>query len=298
MDTCAKISDYMRESGYECRVMGVPKTIDNDVMGTDHTPGYASAAKYVATSRMELFEDASVYDTGSVCVVEVMGRHAGWLTMAAHAATASGKGPDLIYLPERDFDVEVFLKKVKEVFDTRGNCLVAVSEGIHDKDGKLIAEYSASAASDAFGHKQLGGLAAILAQMVKDRYPGTKVRPIELSLLQRCAAHFASPVDCEEAFLAGKTAVEKAIEGESDKMIAIIRDTDENGNYSPRFEPVDLWVAANTEKPVPQEWINEEGNGLNDKCLNYLLPLFGGQKQLVLENGMPRFAKLKKIKAE
>ena len=161
MDTCNKISKYMQSVGYECRIMGVPKTIDNDLFGTDHCPGYASAAKYVATTCMEIYRDARVYDTGMVCVIEIMGRHAGWLTAASSLANISGEGPDLIYLPERDFDLNKFVEDVKAVYARSGKCIAAVSEGIHDSTGKLIAEYGAeNAPVDAFGHKQLGGLAS------------------------------------------------------------------------------------------------------------------------------------------
>ena len=173
MDTCNKISKYMQKVGYECRVMGVPKTIDNDLFGTDHCPGYASAAKYIATSCMEVYQDARVYDTGMVCIVEIMGRHAGWLAGAAALATAYGAGPDLIYLPEVDFDMDRFLADVERIYKETGNCMVAVSEGIHYADGSFVSEAKTSA-TDGFGHAQLGGLAAMLAEAVKQR-TGAKV---------------------------------------------------------------------------------------------------------------------------
>ncbi|MGI6040169.1 MAG: 6-phosphofructokinase, partial [Eubacteriales bacterium] len=193
MDTCNKISKYMMKVGYECRVMGIPKTIDNDLFGTDHCPGYGSAAKYVATSCMEVFHDANVYDTGQITIIEIMGRHAGWLCAASALATHMGAGPDLIYLPELAFDLDTFLKDVMDVYNEKGKCIVAVSEGIHDKDGKFISEYGSNLASttDSFGHAQLGGLAATLSSIVKEK-TGAKVRDIEFSLLQRCAAHVAS----------------------------------------------------------------------------------------------------------
>ena len=168
MDTCNKVSKYMMKSGYECRVMGIPKTIDNDLFGTDHCPGFASAAKYIATSCMEIYQDARVYDTGMVCVVEIMGRHAGWLAGAAGLATAMGAGPDLVYLPETDFDMKKFLADVKRIYDEKGNCLVAVSEGIHYADGSFVSEAKTSA-TDGFGHAQLGGLAAHLANVCKEK---------------------------------------------------------------------------------------------------------------------------------
>ena len=168
MDTCNKISKYMQKVGYECRVMGVPKTIDNDLYGTDHCPGYASAAKYIATSLMEVYQDAHVYDTGMICIVEIMGRHAGWLTAAAALATKYGAGPDLIYLPETDFDMDTFLADVQRVYKETGICMVAVSEGIHYADGSFVSEAKTSA-TDGFGHAQLGGLAALLASIVKEK---------------------------------------------------------------------------------------------------------------------------------
>ena len=174
MDTCNKISKYMQKVGYECRVMGVPKTIDNDLFGTDHCPGFSSAAKYIATSCMEVYQDARVYDTGMICIIEIMGRHAGWLTAASGLASAMGAGPDLIYLPETDFEMDKFLDEVQKVYREKGNCMVAVSEGIHYADGSFVSEAETSA-TDGFGHAQLGGLASMLAEVVKKK-TGAKVR--------------------------------------------------------------------------------------------------------------------------
>ena len=297
MDTCNKISKYMQKVGYACRIMGVPKTIDNDLWGTDHCPGYGSAAKFVATSCMEIYHDARVYDTGMICIIEIMGRHAGWLTAASSLATAMGCGPDLIYLPERVFDMDAFKADVKRVFEKSGKCIVAVSEGVHDASGKLIAEYGAdNAPVDAFGHKQLGGLAATLAHILQDTV-NTKIRPIELSLLQRCAAHCASATDVQEAFQAGKAAVECAVSGITDKMVGFARETDDQGNYRCAIKLMDLTDVANTEKKVPDAWINAEGNGLLPAFQDYALPLIQGEPERTLENGLPRFAHLKKIRA-
>ena len=196
MDTCNKISRYMKSVGYECRVMGVPKTIDNDLFGTDHCPGFASAAKYIATSCMEINKDARVYDNKMIVIVEIMGRHAGWLAASAALATAYGSGPDLIYLPECDFDMDRFLADVDELYRKNGKVFVAVSEGIHYADGSFVSEAKTSA-TDGFGHAQLGGLAAMLAEIVKN-HTGAKVRGIEFSLLQRCGAHLASATDVED----------------------------------------------------------------------------------------------------
>ncbi len=295
MDTCNKISKYMQKVGYECRIMGVPKTIDNDLFGTDHCPGFASAAKYIATSIMEVSRDCQVYDTGMVTIVECMGRHAGWLTAAAALANVKNDGPDLIYLPERDFDMDQFIADVKRIYAEKKNCLVAVSEGIHYADGSFVSEAKTSG-TDGFGHAQLGGLAARLADVVKAA-TGAKVRGIELSLLQRCATHCASGTDIAESFLSGKTAVEAAIAGETDKMVGFACTRDENG-YKCEPKLFDLSLVANTEKKVPLEWINEAGNGVNQGFIDYCLPLIQGETGMVKEDGLPRFCKLKKVFAE
>ena len=292
MDTCNKISKYMQKVGYECRVMGVPKTIDNDLFGTDHCPGYASAAKYIATSCMEVYQDARVYDTGMICIIEIMGRHAGWLTAAAALATKYGAGPDLIYLPETDFDMDTFLADVERVYKEKGNCMVAVSEGIHYADGTFVSEAKTSA-TDGFGHAQLGGLAAHLASVVKEK-TGAKVRGIELSLLQRCGAHLASETDIEESVMSGKAAVENAVAGITDKMVGF-QCTRDNGKYVCKTELLNLTDVANTEKKVPLEWINKEHNGVEQPFIDYVLPLIQGEPKLPKEDSLPRFAKLKKV---
>ena len=300
MDTCNKISKYMKQVGYECRIIGVPKTIDNDLWGTDHCPGYGSAAKYVATTCMEIYQDARVYDTNIICVMEIMGRHAGWLTAAAALAANMGFGPDLIYLPERNFDMRAFLGDVERVYKANnGKCIVAVSEGVHDAQGKLIAEYGAegSAAVDAFGHKQLGGLANNLAGVLK-HVIGCKVRGIEFSLMQRCAAHCASKTDIEESFRAGKAAVECAVSGVTDKMIAFAREKDGQGNYVCTIKLQDLAAVANAEKKIPDEWINADGNGLTNAYLAYALPLIQGEPASPKINGLPSYARLKKVRAQ
>ncbi len=292
MDTCDKVSRFMARSGYECRVIGVPKTIDNDLYGTDHCPGFASAAKYIATSIMEVYKDARVYDTGMVTIFEIMGRHAGWLTAAAALASYAGAGPDLIYLPEVDFDMDKFLADVDRIYKEKGNCIVAASEGIHYADGSFVSEAKTSA-TDGFGHAQLGGLAGILANVVKERL-GVKVRGIELSLLQRCAAHLASKTDIDEAFLAGKAAVESAVAGETGKMVAFKRET-VDGKYVCKTELIPLTSVANFEKKVPLEWITPEGNNVTSEFIDYALPLIQGDCERPTENSLPRFAKLKKV---
>ena len=292
MDTCNKISKYMQKVGYECRVMGVPKTIDNDLFGTDHCPGFASAAKYIATSCMEVYQDARVYDTGMVCIMEIMGRHAGWLAGAAALATAYGAGPDLVYLPEVDFDMDKFLADVDRIYKEKGNCMVAVSEGIHYADGTFVSEAKTSA-TDGFGHAQLGGLAAHLASVVKEK-TGAKVRGIELSLLQRCGAHLASETDIEESVMSGKAAVENAVAGITDKMVGF-QCTRDNGKYVCKTELLNLTDVANTEKKVPLEWINKEHNGVEQPFIDYVLPLIQGEPNLPKVDSLPRFAKLKKV---
>ena len=297
MDTCNKISKFMLKNGYECRCMGIPKTIDNDLAGTDHCPGFASAAKYIATSVMEVYHDSRVYDTGMITIMECMGRHAGWLTASAALANVGGNGPDLIYVPEVDFDLDSFTAKVKEIYARQKKCFVVVSEGIHDKEGTFIAEYAnKNMAKDSFGHAQLGGTAAFLANYIKEQ-TGAKVRGIELSLLQRCAAHCASQTDIDESFASGKAAVENAVAGVTDKMVGF-ECTRENGKYTCNIKLFLLTIVANTEKKLPLEWINETGDGINQGFIDYALPLIQGETKLTKENGLPRFVHLKKVKAE
>ncbi len=295
MDTCNKISRYMKSVGYDCRVMGVPKTIDNDLFGTDHCPGFASAAKYIATSCMEINKDARVYDNKMIVIVEIMGRHAGWLAASAALATAYGSGPDLIYLPECDFDMDRFLADVDELYRKNGKVFVAVSEGIHYADGSFVSEAKTSA-TDGFGHAQLGGLAAMLAEIVKN-HTGAKVRGIEFSLLQRCGAHIASATDVDEAFTAGKVAVEKAVAGETGYMVAFERQM-MDGKYSCAYRLLPLESVANYEKKVPMEWINDAHNGLKEEFISYALPLIQGEANVPKVDSLPRYAKLKKVLAK
>ncbi|MCX7774267.1 MAG: 6-phosphofructokinase [Clostridia bacterium] len=299
MDTCNKISKFMQKSGWDCRVMGVPKTIDNDLYATDHCPGYASAAKYVATSTMEVYHDARVYDTPMVCVLEVMGRNAGWLTAATALATYKGQGPDLIYLPEIDFDMDKFIADCKKVYENNnGKLLVAVSEGIKDKNGKYISEYGSDLANekDSFGHAQLGGTAQVLVSYLKKELK-CKARAIEFSLLQRCASHWASATDVEETFTAGQKAVQYAVEGVTDHMVAYARDT-KDGKYVCNYVLVNLSEVANTEKKIPREWINADGTGLTQDYVDYATPLIEGESKPPIVDGLPRFARLKKVLAK
>ena len=293
MDTCNKISKYIGNSGWECNVIGVPKTIDNDLYGTDHCPGYGSAAKYIANTVMEINLDVHVYDIPSVCVIETMGRNAGWLAASSVLAAENGLGPDLVYLPESPFSVEKFIADVKAVCaKKRGQCLIVVSEGIRDEHGRLINDVYAKSSSDCFGHTQLGGISHILASEIK-KATGFKTRGIELCLMQRCAAHVASLTDVEETFEAGRRAVLAALDGETDKMVVYSRKANVD-KYECVFDYVPLELAANAEKTVPQNWIINDGTYLSQEFIDYALPLIQGDGKAPLENGLPRFARLKK----
>ena len=293
MDTVSKLSRYAAQTGSSIRVIGEPKTIDNDLHGTDHCPGFGSAAKFIATSCMEVHQDLRVYDKGRVTIVEIMGRHAGWLAGSAALATYAGAGPDLVYLPEVPFRMEEFWQDVDRIYRQNGSCMVAVSEGVQYADGRFVAE---SGDRDVFGHTQLGGLGAMLAESVK-RQTGAKVRSIELSLLQRCASHVASKTDIDEAYMAGKAAVEAAVSGQTDKMVAFERIT-ENGIYSCKTKLIGLGEVANVEKLVPREWINARGNGVEQPFIDYVLPLIQGETAMQKEYSLPRFAKLRKVPAK
>ena len=292
MDTCNKISKFMANSGYDCNVMGVPKTIDNDLYGTDHCPGFASAAKYIATTAMEVSLDAHVYNTGLVCIMEIMGRNAGWLTAAAALANVKGHAVDLIYLPEVPFDIDKFVADVKAVCDKNDNkCLVAVSEGIKFANGGYVGEFTASS-TDLFGHAQLGGVGDMLANIIKERL-GIKTRGVELNLMQRCAAHCASATDVEEAFEAGKQAVKAAVSGTTDYMVAYERKPGDK--YEIEYKLVPLSACANTEKTVPLSWITDNGTNVSKEFIDYALPLIQGESRTPCEDGLPRFSKLKKV---
>ena len=290
MDTCDKISKYMQKSGYDMNVIGIPKTIDNDLCGTDHCPGYGSAAKYIANSIMEINRDASIYPSPLVVVVEIMGRNAGWLTAASKLASINGFGADLIYLPETPFSYEKFLSDVKTVVDAKKYCVVAVSEGIRFENGKYVGEDQS--ATDVFGHSQLGGVCSVLKAKVKTL--GLKCKAVELNILQRCAAHCASDTDVEESFNAGRQAVKKAVAGETDKMIAFRRKPGETYEIEYVAEP--LSSAANAEKRIPAEWITADGTNLTDDFVAYALPLIAGEPKRRLKNGLPVYANLKNIK--
>ncbi len=287
MDTVLKLSRYFKEEGIEdIKVMGAPKTIDNDLPETDHTPGFGSAAKYIATSFAEIGRDCAVYDIPAVTVVEVMGRNAGWLTASAALARSEGNtAPDLIYLPEVAFDIDKFIDDIKAKLESKPAIVVAVSEGIKTADGKYAAESHQSGAVDAFGHKYLAGTAKFLTDIIKERI-GCKVRAIELNLMQRCAAHIASETDIEESKALGAAAVEKAVSGVSGQMTAIRRLAGET--YKTEIYSVDIALVANEEKVVPREWINAAGNDVMPECVSYIRPLIMGETAPTYENGIPK----------
>ena len=288
MDTIAQLTLYSEKIKSNIRFIGIPKTIDNDLVITDHTPGYGSAAKYVATTMKELIRDAKVNDMDVVTIVEIMGRDAGWLTGAA--ALSKGvdcPGPDLIYLPEVTFDIDAFINRLVEIQKNNRSITVAVSEGIRMADGTYVCEYtdSTNRTTDAFGHKQLTGTALVLSQIVTDRL-GCKVRAIEFSTLQRSAAHLQSETDAHEAFRVGSFGVHAAFAGETGKMVSINRVADEP--YQSATELIDVQLVANKKKDVPLDWINEEGNYVTSGFVSYVKPLIMGEVSPVIIDGIPR----------
>ncbi len=287
MDTILKLSRYAKEVGSDIKFMGVPKTIDNDLAETDHTPGYGSAAKYVAASLKEIIRDSSVYDMESVTVVEIMGRNAGWLTAAAGLSKDGDcPGPDLIYLPERTFDKEVFLEDVKNLLKIKKTVVVAVSESLKDNDGVYLCNAMIqNAKEDSFGHKILSGTALAVSELVTTEL-GVKSRGIIFNTLQRCATHLASLTDINEAYLAGEEAVKAAVSGETGKMV-IFRRIKENP-YIMIPELFEIEKVANEEKTVPDEYINEKGNGVTEAFIHYARPLIQGELLPIMEDGLPK----------
>ncbi len=283
MDTVYRLSQYASDKGYELRVVGVPKTVDNDLAATDHTPGFGSAAKYVATTVKELIRDVSVYTMNAVTIVEIMGRDAGWLTAsAALPAISGGVCPDLIYLPERVFDMDRFIDDVNSALCRHPAVLVAVSEGIRLADGTYVG--ASGSKVDAFGHVQLSGAGKVLESVVRDRI-GCKVRSIELNLPQRCAGHLLSRVDIEESVGVGKGAVRAALRGETGIMMTIIRsDEDEYASSVGYAQIADI---ANAVRSVPETFITPDGTGITDEGLCYLAPLIEGELEITWDNGMP-----------
>lgn len=293
MDTIEKLSDYGEMISSHIRFIGVPKTIDNDLAITDHAPGYGSAAKYIAATTKEIICDGLVYDYPVVSIVEIMGRNAGWLTAAAALSKGEDcEGVDLIYMPETVFDVDRFIAKVGELLKEERSLVIAVSEGIKIADGRYVCELADHIDYvDAFGHKQLAGTARYLTGEISKRFK-VKTRAIELSSLQRCAAHVTSRIDITEAFNCGGAAVKLAFEGESGKVITLKRVSEDP--YMCITEPADVHRIANIEKKVPREWINEEGTYVTPALVHYIRPLIQAEIAPLWVDGLPRHLKLKR----
>ncbi len=285
MDTVDKLSKYAKKIGSDVKIVGVPKTIENDLCHTDHTPGFGSAAKYVASTMLEIAHDTYIYQIPSVVIVEIMGRDAGWLTAASCLARNDySPAPHLIYLPEVDFDEDQFIEDIKNVLKTSRCVIVAVSEGIHDKDGNYIS--ATSAVADKFGHAQLSGTGKALESLVKDRMD-IKVRSIELNVLQRCAAHISSRTDINESFALGQAAVKYAAEGMTAVMSTIKRVS--NDPYQWIIEPENVSLIANQAKTIPLEWITPEKNDVTPEMEAYLRPLIIGEVSLQYKDGLPMY---------
>lgn len=289
MDTVSKLSRYAEKISSDIRMIGIPKTIDNDLVETDHTPGFGSAAKYVASTVREIAIDASVYDNKkSVTIVEIMGRHAGWLTAAsALARKFEHDNPVLIYLPETDFDQDAFIEKVRTSLETTPNLVVCISEGIHDNTGTFICEYSNDVGTDTFGHKMLTGSGKYLENLVKERL-GVKVRSVELNVCQRCSSSMLSKTDQKEAIASGAYGVKAALNGASGKMVAFERlDGDD---YQIDYVLKDVNVICNQEKCVPATWITADGSDVTEDFIRYARPLIQGEVTVPTEDGVPKFA--------
>lgn len=289
MDTVSKLSRYAAKIQSPIRVIGVPKTIDNDLVETDHTPGFGSAAKFVATTVREIAIDASVYDNKkSVTIVEIMGRHAGWLTAAsALARKFEGDNPVLIYLPEVAFNQEDFLEKVKKALETTPNLVVCVSEGINDGSGTFICEFASDVGVDTFGHKMLTGSGKYLENLIKEKL-GVKVRSVELNVSQRCSSSCLSKTDLDEADHSGAFAINAALNGETGKMISFVRTN--TSPYELSFSTADVNIICNQEKAVPLSWITKDGSDVTDEFIRYAAPLIQGSVDVPTENGLPLFA--------
>ncbi len=291
MDTIMRLTDYGKKINSPVRFIGVPKTIDNDLALTDHTPGYGSAAKYIAATTKEIIRDGLVYDYPVVSVIEIMGRNAGWLTAAAALAKGEDcEGVDDIYLPEKVFDIDKFLARMQSLLKENRSVVIAVSEGVKVADGRYVCELSEHVDYvDAFGHKQLAGTARFLAGKVAEKF-GVKTRAIELSSLQRCAAHIQSRIDVTEAFNCGGAAVKAAFEGRTGLVITLKRVSDEP--YMCITEEADVHKIANVEKKVPKEWITDDGTNVKTELVRYILPLIQAEITPLWVNGLPRHIRL------
>lgn len=290
MDTVSKLSRYAEKIGSDIRVIGEPKTIDNDLVHTDHTPGFGSAARYVASTVREITIDANVYEKKSVTIIEIMGRHAGWLTAAsALARKYTGDNPLLIYLPETAFDQEAFLRAVERAFEKNCNVIVCVSEGIHDAQGTFICEYDNSVGTDTFGHKMLAGCGKYLENLVRNRL-GVKARSVELNVSQRCSASMMSATDQQEAVKAGEFGVQAALNGVTGKMISFIRKEAQDDSYVMECGLEDVNDICNEEKTVPLNWITSDGSDVTEDFIRYARPLVQGTVEISYgEDGLPAF---------
>ena len=285
MDTIKKLSDYAIVTGFPTRFVGCPKTIDNDLIMTDHTPGFGSAAKYAASMVREIALDASVYQQKSVTIIELMGRHAGWLTAAGVLARKhENDNPLLIYLPESDFSLEQFAADLEAAFKKNPNVVVCVSEGISDASGTFICEYSNEAQIDTFGHKMLTGCGKILENFVRQQLH-VKVRSVELNVCQRCSGMTVSAADIEEAAMAGSAGVQAALNGSTGMMVAFVRE--DGAEYRLSCSLVDVNQVCNQEKTFPREWITDNGTNISPEFLNYALPLIKGEPARIMEDGLP-----------
>lgn len=286
MDTVAKYSAYLSEKSIDdIKIIGIPKTIDNDLCVTDHCPGFGSAAKYVCTTVQEIARDSNVYSMPSVTIIEAMGRHAGWLAASAACIRVNGEqAPQLIYLPEAVFSSEKFIEDVKEKMKKHKAVIAVVSEGVKTADGKFAAEEYQSGQKDVFGHAYLAGIGKFLEKLVSEKI-GCKVRSIELNVMQRCSSHIASAEDIESSAAIGEAAVEAALAGKSGCMMTFIRESDKPYSYS--IGTTDAAVAANSEKLFPSEWINEDENDVLSAAYDYFMPLIQGEVYPVMKNGMP-----------
>ena len=284
MDTVNKLSKFMESRKKDIKIIGIPKTIDNDLECTDHTPGFGSAAKYVATTVQEIIRDSSVYSIDSVTIIEIMGRHAGWLTASTCVLRANDEvAPHLIYLPESEFSVEKFLNDVRAARQIYKAVIVAVSEGVKLKSDEADFDPKAGLV-DVFGHEQLSGIGKTLENIVF-REIGCKVRSIELNVMQRCSSHISSMTDIHEAENIAAEAVKTAVAGGTGKMMMFRRIHDTP--YTVRIETVDVNEVANKEKKFPKKWINDAGNSVKDEAVNYFLPLIQGEQTIRIKNGVP-----------
>ena len=285
MDTVVKLSDFLKAKKSDIKVIGVPKTIDNDLPVTDHTPGFGSAAKYVATTVQEIIRDSSVYSVDSVTIIEIMGRHAGWLTASTCVLRANDElAPHLIYLPEGEFSVKNFVEDVRKEIAKHKALIVAVSEGVKVDSDEYDLDAFQSGAEDVFGHKYLSGVGKCLEKIVAKEI-GCKVRSVELNVMQRCSSHMCSKTDIDEAEEIGSAGLKAALSGESGKMMCFKRVSDIP--YAVTIEMVDAKEIANKEKKFPANWINAAQNDVSQDAQNYFLPLIQGEVKIRMKNGMP-----------